>query len=236
MFTKIEFSVPCTSVETVRLQLFTRFVYRAFTHNTKALTGHFWISVLISFQGHQIVPVSFPGHQGCISLIPRPLDSTGLIPKLPDCTGLIPKPPGCTRIIPKSQALQHLTLEQLKQANYCSATEPQQPDNHQPSQSSICTAQVVLNASVAHLKPEVSWVWLSAAADLFHFPLFLPHNIHISSLRQDALSKLLLPRYLWCVWGKLEMFNMHAIWAVSNENEPENYINVCTHGAHFSLL
>ena len=32
-----------------------------------------------------------------------------------------------------------------------SATEPQQPDNHQPSQSSICTAQVVLNASVAHL-------------------------------------------------------------------------------------
>ena len=33
----------------------------------------------------------------------------------------------------------------------CSATEPRQPDNHQPSQSSICTAQVVLNASVAHL-------------------------------------------------------------------------------------
>ena len=33
----------------------------------------------------------------------------------------------------------------------CSATEPQQPDNHQFSQSSICTAQVVLNASVAHL-------------------------------------------------------------------------------------
>ena len=33
----------------------------------------------------------------------------------------------------------------------CSATEPQQPDNHQPSQSSICTAQVVLNASVTHL-------------------------------------------------------------------------------------
>ena len=30
----------------------------------------------------------------------------------------------------------------------CSATEPQQPDNHQPS---ICTAHVVLNASVAHL-------------------------------------------------------------------------------------
>ena len=32
-----------------------------------------------------------------------------------------------------------------------SATEPRQPDNHQPSQSSICTAQVVLNASVTHL-------------------------------------------------------------------------------------
>ena len=30
----------------------------------------------------------------------------------------------------------------------CSATELRQPDNHQPS---ICTAQVVLNASVAHL-------------------------------------------------------------------------------------
>ena len=33
----------------------------------------------------------------------------------------------------------------------CSATELRQPDNHQPSQSSICTAQVILNASVAHL-------------------------------------------------------------------------------------
>ena len=33
----------------------------------------------------------------------------------------------------------------------CSATEPRQLDNHQPSQSSICTAHVVLNASVAHL-------------------------------------------------------------------------------------
>ena len=33
----------------------------------------------------------------------------------------------------------------------CSATEPQQLDNHQPSQSSICTAQVVLNPSVTHL-------------------------------------------------------------------------------------
>ena len=33
----------------------------------------------------------------------------------------------------------------------CSATELQQPDNYQSSQSSICTAQVVLNALVAHL-------------------------------------------------------------------------------------
>ena len=35
-----------------------------------------------------------------------------------------------------------------------SATEPQQPDDHQPSQSSMYTAQVVLiwkNVSVAHL-------------------------------------------------------------------------------------
>ena len=28
----------------------------------------------------------------------------------------------------------------------CSATEPQQPDDHQPSQSSMYTAQMVLNA------------------------------------------------------------------------------------------
>ena len=35
----------------------------------------------------------------------------------------------------------------------CSATEPRQPDNHQPSPSSICTAQVVLNASVATWQP-----------------------------------------------------------------------------------
>ena len=33
----------------------------------------------------------------------------------------------------------------------CSATEPRQPDNHQPSQSSMYTAQMVLNASVVHL-------------------------------------------------------------------------------------
>ena len=32
----------------------------------------------------------------------------------------------------------------------CSATEPRQPDSHQPSQSSMYTAQVVLNASVVH--------------------------------------------------------------------------------------
>ena len=33
----------------------------------------------------------------------------------------------------------------------CSATQPQQLDNYQTLQSSICTAQVVLNASVTHL-------------------------------------------------------------------------------------
>ena len=32
-----------------------------------------------------------------------------------------------------------------------SATELRQPDNHQPPHSSICTAQMVLNASVTHL-------------------------------------------------------------------------------------
>ena len=32
-----------------------------------------------------------------------------------------------------------------------SVTEPRQLDNHQPPQSSMCTAQVVLNASVTHL-------------------------------------------------------------------------------------
>ena len=47
----------------------------------------------------------------------------------------------------------------------CSATEPQQPDNHQPSQSSICTAQVVLNASVAHL---VHVVLNASVAHLVH--------------------------------------------------------------------
>ena len=35
--------------------------------------------------------------------------------------------------------------------NQCSATELRQLDNHQPSKSSICTAQVVLHALVAHL-------------------------------------------------------------------------------------
>ena len=36
-------------------------------------------------------------------------------------------------------------------SHQCSATEPQQPDIHQPSQSSIGTAQKVLNAPVAYL-------------------------------------------------------------------------------------
>ena len=44
----------------------------------------------------------------------------------------------------------------------CSATEPQQPDDHQPSQFSIYTAQVVLNA----------WVRLPVTAGLFTFLYF----------------------------------------------------------------
>ena len=42
-------------------------------------------------------------------------------------------------------------LPNSSHCHQCSATEPWQADNHQPSQSSICTAQVVLNASVTHL-------------------------------------------------------------------------------------
>ena len=33
------------------------------------------------------------------------------------------------------------------------------------------------------IKPEVSWVQLLPAAGLFHFPLFLPPNSFISSLK-----------------------------------------------------
>ena len=60
----------------------------------------------------------------------------------------------------------------------CSATEPRQPDDHQPSQSSICTAQVVLNASVAN-PAATQYVpsELRQGYRLFHFPLFLAHNI-----------------------------------------------------------
>ena len=61
----------------------------------------------------------------------------------------------------------------------CSATEPQQLDDHQPSQSFICTAQVVLNA----------WVRLTATAGLFTFLYFhLITSKFISSVRQDTLS------------------------------------------------
>ena len=44
----------------------------------------------------------------------------------------------------------------------CSAIEPQQPDNHQLSKSSMCTAQVVLNASVSHLATtwQYRWYWM----------------------------------------------------------------------------
>ena len=40
------------------------------------------------------------------------------------------------------------------------------------------------------LKPEVSWVRLLAAADLFHFPLFSPHNIQILFIVSKILMTL----------------------------------------------
>ena len=49
----------------------------------------------------------------------------------------------------------------------CSATEPQQPDDHQPPQSSMYTVQMVLNAW--RLNPEVSWVQLLVTAGFFTF-------------------------------------------------------------------
>ena len=36
-------------------------------------------------------------------------------------------------------------------SHQCAATEPRQPDDHQPPQCSTCTAEVVLNATVTHL-------------------------------------------------------------------------------------
>ena len=41
-------------------------------------------------------------------------------------------------------------------SSQCSATEPWQLNDHKPSQSSICPAQVALNASVAHLAATAS--------------------------------------------------------------------------------
>ena len=38
-------------------------------------------------------------------------------------------------------------------SHQCSTTQPRQPDNHQPSQFSICTVRVVLNASVGTWQP-----------------------------------------------------------------------------------
>ncbi len=46
-------------------------------------------------------------------------------------------------------------------------TEPRQPDDHQPSQSCMCTAQVVLNASVAHLAATQLGVQLSSFTFLY---------------------------------------------------------------------
>ena len=61
----------------------------------------------------------------------------------------------------------------------CSATEPQQPDNHQPSQSSICTAQVVLNASVAHLAATLfspKFIYFQCEARCLSMQVVLPHQ------------------------------------------------------------
>ena len=46
-------------------------------------------------------------------------------------------------------------------------TDPRQLDNHQLSQSSICTAQVVLNASVTHLAATQLGVHLSSFTFLY---------------------------------------------------------------------
>ena len=63
-------------------------------------------------------------------------------------------------------------------SHQCSATEPRQLDNYQPSQSSICTAQVVLNASVTHLNGDSSQRCLGfESRQPFHFPLFSHHNM-----------------------------------------------------------
>ena len=97
----------------------------------------------------------------------------------------------------------------------CSATELRQPDNHQPSQSSICTAQVGLKASVAHLaehwqlKPEVS------GFDSHRLPAFSLSSIFTSQhLNSFIILSYILsaPRHLYrwtsvkstwglCAWG-----------------------------------
>ena len=103
-------------------------------------------------------------------------------------------------------------LEKVKpRTPQCSATVPQQPDNHQPQQSSTCTAQMVLNASVTHLAdtvegcirvggcPAVVAQWQSIGCSSQRCPGFnfrrLPafstfcFNSFISSMKNDALSK-----------------------------------------------
>ena len=67
----------------------------------------------------------------------------------------------------------------------CSTAELRQPDNHQPSQSSICTAQVVLNASATHL----------AATQ------YVPSECHFpwESVKNRFLLFLMLQHH-WSVW------------------------------------
>ena len=71
----------------------------------------------------------------------------------------------------------------------CSATEPQQPDNHQPSQSSICTAQVLLNAPVTHLAATQYVPSLSHSVCAVRTPLGVDRKI-LSIRKEPMLSGL----------------------------------------------
>ena len=85
----------------------------------------------------------------------------------------------------------------------CSATEPQQPDNHQPSQSSICTAQVVLNTSVAHLAATSIFLYFCLITSKF---IYLQREARFSEHYLGPLETLCLERHLrigvqltlWC--------------------------------------
>ena len=109
------------------------------------------------------------------------------------------------RIVKRPTAARSQTQNTSGLSHQCSATEPQQPDNYQPSQSSICTACWMATRCVSegiqyHLCStyRVLWglliiqlSWLSSRGSSntsvldsipsscrpFHFPLISPHNI-----------------------------------------------------------